>query len=804
MRGPAPSAFLQRDSPRAPLKRKLDTNAQAPIPASEPKRLRRSSSFISIPSSSDEDEAPKPKSSSRGKAKSSPQQPRPNKNTMANFLAMGKQKPQQIPSQKPLQKSSPPKPLQMQPQIRKEILEQRLQHLRQQAPQQIPQPKPSPPNPPQILRQRSQQIPRQFPPEFLPDQTLQQILQQFPSEQIPEQILQQVLQYILPQMPQPRTQQRPQQIPQQIPQPPPPMPVLPSYPSISGPADNENDFLDVDSVSEVDLVPEPTLCKEQQDLLDLIMSGRNVFFTGSAGCGKSTVLKAAVKKLRAAGKIVHITAPTGRAALGVNGVTTWSYMGWITDSMKLPLSELKGISHRPTVKARLQETDVLIIDEISMVENHHFQRMNEGLKSARCWSHQHRDYIPNAPAFGGVQLLVTGDFCQLPPVKPFGHCMYCGSPTIPDDERSPTEWNCNGRSNCGPFYVEDQWAFRSAAWEQANFTHVHLKEIHRQSDRSFVKMLQKCRLGIPFSKEEEKKLLRQDPEDPKFRNVTKLFAYKKAVQTENRRSFGNLPGRSTIYEAIDGFDWRPQHTELEHYNQRARRDKYSDVPYVEGTLEQCKESPLDAYVEMKVNALVMLKINLDTEKGLVNGSQGIVVGWEPHDPAKLPNTKKATLLNIDVLAGHHADWRAKKIQRYAERRGIRQWPIVRFNNGVTRTIYPWVMVNTLGATEPYSVLYRTQLPLVLAWAVSIHKSQGMTLTHVTTDLSQAWEQALKYVALSRVTNLDGLAILKPGGWNKRKSRKESLEVIETSSHEVREFLEDKFGRNLFTDLERNR
>lgn len=569
------------------------------------------------------------------------------------------------------------------------------------------------------------------------------------------------------------------------------MPLLPSNPSTSDLADNANDFADVD------LVPEPTLCKEQQDLLDLIMSGRNVFFTGSAGCGKSTVLKAAVRKLRDAGKVVHITAPTGRAALGVNGVTTWSYMGWTTDTIKVPLGKLKSDSHRPTVKARLEETDVLIIDEISMVENHHFQRMNECLKSARCWSSQHRDYWPNAPAFGGVQLLVTGDFCQLPPVKPFEHCMYCGLHTIADDKWSPTEWNCGRGRSCGPFYVEDQWAFRSDAWEDANFAHVHLKEIHRQRDKSFVRMLQKCRFGIPFSKKEVKMLLKHDPNDP---DATKLFAYKKSVQAENQKSFNRLPGRGTIYKAIDGFDWRQNHTELEHYNEKARHDKYSDVPYVDMTLQQCKDSPLDAYVEMKVGAMVMLKINLDTEKGLVNGSQGTVIDWEPYDPAKLPNSKKGTLLNIDVLAGQHADWRARKIKRYAEKRGIQRWPIVRFQNGITRTIYPWCMVNTLGATMPYSVLYRTQLPLVLAWAVSIHKSQGMTLNRATTDLSQAWEQALKYVALSRVTSLAGLSILKPG--KRGVTREDSLEVIETSSHEVRQFLEEKFGRQLFRDLER--
>ncbi|KAF4430472.1 short chain dehydrogenase family [Fusarium acutatum] len=520
-----------------------------------------------------------------------------------------------------------------------------------------------------------------------PSQTLQQRPQQKPQHkpsQKPPQISKQIL------------QQRPQQIPQQIPQQPQPMPLLPSNPSTSDLADNDNDF------KEFDLVPEPTLCKEQQDLLGLIILERNIFFTGSAGCGKSTVLKAAVKKLRAAGKIVHITAPTGRAALGVNGVTPWSYTGWTTDTIKVGLGKLKSDSRRPTVKARLMKTDVLVIDEISMVENHHFQRTNECLKSARCRSSQHNDYGPTAPPFDGVQLLVTGDFCQLPPVKPFGHCMYYGSRTIADDKRSLTEWNCDSMRPCGLFAIEDQWNFRSAAWE------------------------------------------------------------------ENRKSFERLPGGRTVYQAIDGFDWREHYKELEHYKQKALEDPFSDIPYVDGTLEQCKESPLDAYVEMKINARVMLKINLDTEKGLVNGgSQGIVIGWEPYDPAKLPNTKKATLLNLDVLSGHHADWRAKKIQKYAERRQIRQWPIVRFNN------------------EPHSVLYRTQLPLVLAWAVSIHKSQGMTLTHVMTDLSQAWEQALKYAALSRVTSLDGLAVLKPGGG--------------TSV----EFLEDKFGRALFTELKGN-
>lgn len=101
----------------------------------------------------------------------------------------------------------------------------------------------------------------------------------------------------------------------------------------------------------------PTLCKEQQDLIDLIATGNNVFFTGSAGCGKSTALKVAVNMLRAQGKIVHIVAPTGRAALQVNGMSTWSYMGWTPDYHKLPIKKLMHKGFRKHIKKRLRELE---------------------------------------------------------------------------------------------------------------------------------------------------------------------------------------------------------------------------------------------------------------------------------------------------------------------------------------------------------------------------------------------------------------------------------------------------------------
>lgn len=112
-------------------------------------------------------------------------------------------------------------------------------------------------------------------------------------------------------------------------------------------------------------VKEPPLCPEQAELVDIILSGRNVFYTGSAGCGKSTVLKAFTRRLRDRGLQVDIVAPTGISALGVGGSTTFVYAGWSLSSFKQTLAKLRGGAHRRYIRKRLRDTDVLVIDEIS-------------------------------------------------------------------------------------------------------------------------------------------------------------------------------------------------------------------------------------------------------------------------------------------------------------------------------------------------------------------------------------------------------------------------------------------------------
>jgi ATP-dependent DNA helicase PIF1 len=146
----------------------------------------------------------------------------------------------------------------------------------------------------------------------------------------------------------------------------------------------------------------PPLVSEQQHVVDLILAGRNVFYTGSAGCGKSTILKSAVRQLQQRGKRVKIVAPTNLAALNVGGITTWSYAGWTVQSMKRDIDKLMQSALGDKSWERFDETDVLIIDEISMIENLFFERLNMVIKASR------GEKYGGGP-FGGMQLIVTGD-----------------------------------------------------------------------------------------------------------------------------------------------------------------------------------------------------------------------------------------------------------------------------------------------------------------------------------------------------------------------------------------------------------
>ncbi|CAG1992585.1 unnamed protein product [Fusarium graminearum] len=555
----------------------------------------------------------------------------------------------------------------------------------------------------------------------------------------------------------------------------PPAPASPSPPASPARQERAASFISITSDENEPDVQEytgPPLCEEQQDLVDIIMSGKNVFFTGSAGCGKSTVLKAAIAQLEAAGKTVAVTAPTGRAALNVDGITLFSFMGW--GAIKHPKMSLAGlkddICKKPNKKVRkiLQATDVLIIDEVSMVENNFLTRMEAVLNHIR----------DQTRPWGGLQLIVTGDFCQLPPVLPFQHCCQCGTELdIPYQEADhPVDRIIECSCGHGPWnYEEDRWAFRSPAWEAAKFAYVNLKEIHRQSDRPFIEALQKCRLGIPLSSRELDMLLNHESE---VENATRLVPTRVEAKKINAKKLEEITDyTSKDYTCEDGIWFPPSYDGPKDY--LGERTK-------ENTLKKFDDHRFNKKVELKQTQLVMLQVNLNLKKGLANGSQGEIVGWEKIDKDRLPSYEGKD----GCLKEEHVLLFTEEYLRKFPNPDDQVWPVVRFNNGYRKTIYPVCVINHMGY-QSQVLMYRTQIPLIPGWAITIHKSQGMTLDQVIVKLDKVFEVGQAYVALSRATSLRGLRI--------EEGNSHTLSAELGRNPEVHEFLERKFGRDLYAD-----
>lgn len=489
------------------------------------------------------------------------------------------------------------------------------------------------------------------------------------------------------------------------------------------------DFLDdpavLDRISANGPRIEPPLCVEQLALVDLIMSGKNVFYTGSAGSGKSTVLKHFVSLLRKEGNKVDILAPTGRAALEVNGRTLHNYAGWVPRSLGQPLRKLENNARGKKVRKRLRATDVLVIDEISMVANHVFERFNRIMKSAR----------DSKKPFGGVRMIVTGDFCQLPPVNGFEYCLICGT-TL-----GRVSWEGNYECDrCFEIFSKiDKWAFRSAAWNECDFEHVNLEVIHRQKSADFKALLEKSRLGVPRSID-EKWLLLEHPSETQ--GAVRLFPRRFEVKIINDKELGQLPGRALKYLCVDDFYWNRKDDNPEDKKRRCPKP-------MSHALEALEEHTFESRLELKEGMLVILLVNWDFDSSLANGSQGTIIGFEKHDPKLFREVPRDW------------DYSSRKnglVRQFVKATAVQEWPIVRFHNGRTRTIYPQCMMNELGDNEPHSLLSRTQIPLMAAWAMTVHRAQGMTLSRVIVDLRHSWEPGQEYVALSRAETLEGLKV----------------------------------------------
>jgi len=383
---------------------------------------------------------------------------------------------------------------------------------------------------------------------------------------------------------------------------------------------------------------------EQRAALAAVRAGRDVLITGPAGTGKSFAVALVLAQAAAAGKRVAVTATTGAAAALVGGTTLHSFLGIGTGER--PLDQLLWHArHRATrALARIEALDVLVVDEASMLSAALFDKVVA--------------YVHALRVGRPFQLVLTGDFCQLPPVQ-------------------------------GAF------AFTSETWAKRAPTVVQLTRLLRQDgDAPFQAMLMRLRWGEVTGADLDALRALRATTFPEGVEPTRLYPRNDAVDRVNAERFQELLDAGAPTRGYDRAVGGGAH-------HRERAKAWADA------------AGIPARVELAVGAQVMVTRNLP-ELGLVNGSRGVVVALAPD----------AVTVRC-VHAGHHA------------------------------TLRPIVM-----ACESEPELQALAMPLRLAYAMSIHKSQGVTLDAMEVDLGPSvFEYGQGYVALSRARALTSVRVL---------------------------------------------
>ncbi|KAL5495571.1 hypothetical protein ACEPAI_1034 [Sanghuangporus weigelae] len=443
------------------------------------------------------------------------------------------------------------------------------------------------------------------------------------------------------------------------------------------------------------------LSREQARVLEGVARGESVFFTGSAGTGKSALLREIIKMLDGPSIEVAVTASTGIAAVNIGGTTLHSFAGvglGKGDAERL----VEMVEKSKFALNRWRTTKTLIVDEISMIDGRFFDAMELIARSVR---------NDNRP-FGGIQLVLSGDFYQLPPV--------------PDQ--------------LGGVMLPIKFAFEAVSWNKCVGSPIILQKVFRQEDKEFVSMLNRMRCGKIKTEDEEcflalsRPLTYDDGIEP-----TELFPLRDEVECANAARLRNLPGPSQTYLAFDvpGRDHRGIQVTAQQADKLLER------------LVAVKR------ITLKIGAQVMLIKNLSP--GLVNGLLGKVSAFKTVEQA-LRDCNEVSVQDISQASAHN---NTRNIEPDSADMGMtvqdRVWPLVRFTNGHEILCFPTTfdVVNARGDFEAH----REQVPLILAWAMSVHKSQGQTLDRVKVNLARTFEKGQAYVALSRARRMETLQVL---------------------------------------------
>lgn len=387
----------------------------------------------------------------------------------------------------------------------------------------------------------------------------------------------------------------------------------------------------------------------QEKALAILKSGKNVFLTGSAGTGKTFVLNEYIAYLKERKVTVAVTASTGIAATHMNGMTIHSWAG-IGVKEHLTSGNLASMKSKKYLREHLEKVKVLIIDEISMLHKNQLNLVDEVLQY----------FKDNNTAFGGIQVVLSGDFFQLPPIGNQGETS------------------------------KEKFSFMSEAWLRAKLTVCYLTEQYRQSDNDLNLILNEIRQGGISEKsyQQLKKTMQNKLVNEK--EPTKLYTHNYDVDTINTEYLATLASKSKKYKA----------------------ETKGNIKLI----ETLKNSVLASeHLELKIGAKVMFVKN-NIEKGYVNGSLGRVLGFNDEG---FPSVK---LHNGKIVATEQESW------------------TIIDDNGKTLASYK-------------------QVPLRLAWAITVHKCQGMTLDEAEIDLSKTFENGQGYVALSRLKRLENLQLI---------------------------------------------
>ncbi len=392
----------------------------------------------------------------------------------------------------------------------------------------------------------------------------------------------------------------------------------------------------------------------QEEALNILKTGANIFLTGEPGSGKTHTVNKFVSWLREHDIEPAIAASTGIAATHIGGLTIHAWSG-IGIRHSLSPYDLDEIANNKRVADRIQATSILIIDEVSML-------------SAQTLSMVHtvcREIRHNDQPFGGLQVVLVGDFFQLPPVHKA------------EDTHDPS------------LFQEKQslFAFSAPIWKTLNLLVCYLSEQHRQEDSVFLDFLSAIRHGTVSLKHRE--LLRSRYSRTPRDGVTQLYSHNADVASINDKELAKLAPDEKVFQMTS-----------------------KGPEKLVAALKRGCLSP--EALSVKVGARVLFTKN-DMEQKYVNGTLGTVTGF-------------------DTDTGY---------------------PIVKTKSGRTISTMPeeWRI------EESGRVLARvTQVPLRLAWALTVHKSQGMSLDAAHMDLSRTFEYGQGYVALSRVRTLEGLSL----------------------------------------------